>query len=62
MSKIYEDKKIEETISPLICPVCCRYGGFDGKNCKYCGAKKYYKKFVVEKTPNSTNVDKLKKD
>ena len=49
MTENYEDKEIKETVNSLICPVCCRYGGFDGKNCKYCGAKRHYNKFVIEK-------------
>ena len=33
----------------LICPVCGRFGKFDGKSCKRCGSYKKYNKFVYER-------------
>lgn len=40
----------EKETKDLICPVCCRYGKFDGKKCGRCGAKKKRNKFVYEKS------------
>ncbi len=35
-------------IKDLICPVCCKYGGFNGKKCTRCGVKKKRNKFICE--------------
>jgi len=33
----------------LVCPVCSRYGKFDGKHCERCNSKKEGNKFVYKR-------------
>ena len=50
---------MEKIKNDMICPVCGRYGKFDGKDCKRCNSKRKTNKFVY--TKYQSLIDELKK-
>ena len=50
-NKEFKDHVNIKNTDNRICPICCKYGGFDGKYCKYCKTifKKYKKKYSCKR-------------